>query len=81
MGERRFFAIFHIGCFPRAEYSCGLGFPELFKEVTDTRDGFFCDTVDIFSSGADVGEWWPWCKEFEQIWGKEVSARHPGCRW
>jgi len=62
MGERGFLAIFHIGCFPRAEHSCGLSFPQLLEELADTRDRFFCDTVNILANRADVGEWWSWCE-------------------
>lgn len=81
MGKRGFLAILHIDCFARAEHSRGLGFPQLLEELGDTRDGFFCDAVYVLASWADVGKWWSWCKELEQIRGEEVSARHLGCRW
>ena len=79
--ERGFLAILHIGCFPRADHSCSFGFPQLFEKLADTRDGFFCDAVDILANRAEVWKRRSWCEEFEQIWGEEVSARHLGCRW
>ena len=60
--ERGVLATLHIRCLPRNEYSCGLSFLEQLEELTDARDGFFCDTVNILANRADVREWWPRCE-------------------
>jgi hypothetical protein len=80
VSEYGFLSFFHsVRSSGRYEGIC-VGFLELDKDVSDPRNIFIKNSVNISVDWTRIRERRPWSKKFEEIWRKKMCSGHFGWR-